>query len=99
MAHRAIYKIRTSEGSFFTSLIFRELGNQGIRYDPTCMIPANNSAKEIEKKLQEVFEMAKPDYVKWTGENVLIIDNWKTLHGRTNVNQEPNRVLKRIYIN
>lgn len=98
-AQRAVYKIKTSERSFFSSLIFTELGTQGMKYDPTCMIPANKSAKDIELKLREIFAQVKPEYIEWTKGKILIIDNWRALHGRTCVNQEENRVLKRIYIN
>lgn len=97
-ANRAIYKIKTTERSFFTSLVFKYLGIQGIKYDPTCMFPYNNSAKEIEIKLRDIFEQVEPNYIEWNSKKTVIIDNWKTLHGRTPVNQEENRMLKRIYI-
>lgn len=96
---RAIYIVKTNENRFFTSLIFNELGIQGFKYDPSCMFPYNKKAKEAETKLRELLSKVKPIEIKWTKNKTVIIDNWRTLHGRSTAKSEENRELKRIYIN
>lgn len=99
LATRAIYKIKTNESSFYTSLIVEKNGIKYIRYDPTCMFPVNNSAREFEIILNEIFKQVKPENITWNKPKTIIIDNWKVLHGRSCVNLNEQRELKRIYIN
>lgn len=98
IASRAIYKVKTSESSFYSSLIFKNNGAKSIRYDPTCMFPANNHAKEFDAKLQEMFAQLEPEIITWNEPKTLVIDNWKVLHGRSSTKENEQREMKRIYI-
>lgn len=99
IASRAIYKVKTSESSFYTSLILESRGIKYMRYDPTCMFPVNKAAKEFELKLHELFTLVKPESITWNKPKTIIIDNWKVLHGRSGAKMDEHRELKRIYIN
>jgi alpha-ketoglutarate-dependent taurine dioxygenase len=96
-AERAIFKIKTIHSQFYSSLLFTENNIMGIKYDPTCMTPVNNCAKKFVKKMEEIKPNLKE--IKWSGNNAVIIDNWKALHGRGIASINETRELKRIYIN
>jgi alpha-ketoglutarate-dependent taurine dioxygenase len=96
-AQRAIFKIKTTQSQFYSSLIFNERNDTGIKYDSACMFPANNFAKSFVQKLSE--SRIPVNEIKWKGNNAIIIDNWKMLHGRGAALIDEKRELKRIYIN
>lgn len=98
-AERAIYLIKTTQQQFFSSLLFKINNIKGLKYDPMCMIPFNESAKQIQPKLQKVLFGLPHFEIEWTGNNTLIIDNWRILHGRGSAENDIYRELKRIYIN
>jgi hypothetical protein len=97
LAERAIFKIQTIHNQFYTSLLFREKGILAIKYDTNCMNPINDSAKKVAHLMREI----NPDVfeISWSGDKAIIIDNWKMLHGRREVNAGEKRELRRIYIN
>lgn len=97
-AKRAIYLVKTRTQMFYTSFIFQEKGQTGIRYDSTCMKPTNKYAKELDQKIIKVLSEIKPLCFKWTDGKSIVIDNWMSLHGRKSANKDVNRELKRIYI-
>lgn len=99
LASRAIYKVKTNEGSFYSSLFIENERNKSFRYDSTCMFPVNNAAKEFEIKLHEIFSQVELENINWNKPKTIIIDNWKVLHGRSRVKMDEHRELKRIYIN
>lgn len=98
MAERAIYLVKTNREKFYTSLTFKENNEFGIKYDPSCMLPFNKSAKEFDRIFQGVISRIEPKRIKWTVGKTAIIDNWKTLHGRKSAEKDITRLLKRIYI-
>jgi alpha-ketoglutarate-dependent taurine dioxygenase len=98
-AKRAIYLVKTKMENFFTSFIFNENNESGIKYDSSCMFPFNKHAKEFDPCLKEVITQMKPLDLKWTKGKTVVIDNWMNLHGRKSALNDINRELKRIYIN
>lgn len=98
MAERAIYLVKTNRDRFYTSFIFKENNEYGIKYDPSCMMPFNKFAKNFDHIFQEVISRIEPKRIKWTDGKTVIIDNWKTLHGRKSAEKDITRLLKRIYI-
>lgn len=99
MAKRAIYLVKTNRERFYTSFIFKENNEYGLKYDPSCMLPYNKFAKDFDQILQRVISGIEPKKIKWTEGKTVIIDNWKTLHGRKSAEKDTTRMLKRIYIN
>lgn len=98
-AQQSIYLIKTIHGQHYSSFLFKVSGIEAFRHDPCTMIPFNNSAKELQKRLDNIIPSIIPYEVNWSGKKALIFDNWHTLHGRTSVDKNENRVIKRIYIN
>jgi len=98
-AERAIYLVRTKTVFFYTSFIFNENSETGIKYDSTCMFPFNKYAKEFDPCLKKVISEIEPLNLKWTDGKTIVIDNWINLHGRKSAFNDIGRELKRIYIN
>lgn len=99
LLERAVFVVKTNQTSFYASLFFGNNSKEGFRYDPTCMSPTNKSAKKIEPILQNVLAKIVPYNITWSGNKTVIIDNWKSLHGRSAIGNDTERQLKRIYIN
>lgn len=95
-AERAIFKVRTPHCQFYSSIIFKENGITGFKYDPNCMKPANYHGKQFVELING--KSIETINVKWSGNKAVVIDNWKMLHGRNAVDPNENRELKRIYI-
>lgn len=98
-AERSVYLVKTHKERFYTSFVFRENNIEGIKYDPACMYPFNASAKEFDQTFQEILKVIQPKNVLWNGNKTVLIDNWKSLHGRSSAKNDTKRKLKRIYIN
>jgi hypothetical protein len=69
------------------------------RFDKDCMSPITRGAHEVQKIIQGKIEDAKIIEIKWRSGDLLIIDNWRCLHGRAPVVlPDPDRELERILI-
>jgi len=99
IALKSIFLLKTNKGSYYTSLFFKHLGEEGFRYDSTCMTPINKHAKDFVPILQRAINIVEPEVIKWNQYKTVLIDNWKTLHGREPIGTDSKRELKRIYIN
>lgn len=73
-------------------------GVSGYRLDFHIYRPMNNEADRI---LNEVGAFLSDNYNRflWTGNNAVVIDNWRYIHAREAAYEDKTRVLKRIYIN
>jgi len=98
-AERAIYLVKTNKEQFYTSLIFRENNEEGLKYDSSCMLPINKYAKDFDRIFKTILSEIRPLSVKWSENKTVILDNWKILHGRKSAQKDIKRELKRIYIN
>lgn len=98
-ARKAVYIIKTIHGQHYASFIFRDKGIEGFRFDPCTMIPFNESAKALHNNLEGIINNVTVKEVQWTGNKALVLDNWKTLHGRSFINDVEQRIIRRIYIN
>lgn len=65
-----------------------------IVFDPCYMRPANKAALHFCETVEEYFDHSKK--VTWTGSKMIVLDNWRTLHGRMSA-QSDDRVLFRFY--
>jgi hypothetical protein len=97
LAQSACFMVRNGRRSFYASIMNRSLSL--IRIDPGCMEPLDESAAvamnifSYEKCRHQTIEF------HWKTGDVLIIDNWRLLHGRGNSTAaDPDRHLVRIYV-
>lgn len=74
----SVFYVKNGRNSFYGSILspFRPF----IRYDPGCMIPINDKASTISDILNKKDWKAMEFH--WKSGLVLILDNWRTLHGR-----------------
>jgi len=95
---RAIFRARRPlEGR---QLPLRMLSSDIFRWDPLFLEPVNQTAAGIASLISDRLCNAKPIEVALEEPGqTLIVDNWRTVHGRSAVPQDSkNRVLKRIYL-
>lgn len=72
-----VFTVRGNEGGFLA----HAYANQRLRFDPGCMFPADQLAKEAKRFLEDAREGAHTH--SWNvGKTLLFIDNRKALHGR-----------------
>ncbi|MBX3089785.1 MAG: TauD/TfdA family dioxygenase [Cryobacterium sp.] len=89
-----VFTVRGNEGSFLA----HAFANQRLRYDPVCMSPADQLAKEAKKFLGGTRENAHTH--TWSdGKTLLFIDNRRALHGREAVadaSDAQSRLIERV---
>lgn len=82
-------------------LVFSAEDSFGLRWDPLFLIPMNQAARQMSEVMSTeswdrtellTFALTKPG-------DTLIVDNWRYLHGRSNVSSDDmSRCLERIYV-
>jgi alpha-ketoglutarate-dependent taurine dioxygenase len=99
LAKSAIFIVKTTETSYYTHINLGDELSDGIRFDPCCMFPANENARLLKEKIIEVSKNIETVKIRWSGNNAVIIDNWKALHGREAILKGfESRTLARIYV-
>lgn len=85
-----VFTVRGNDGSFLA----HALAGQRLRFDPVCMSPADQLAKEAQAFLGLARESAHIH--EWNAEETLLfIDNRKSLHGREAVH-DPSDAASRV---
>jgi len=75
------------------------LDGKRIRYDRECMKPASPSADLAAQIMSELVYASQPVEIAWCEGRLLIIDNFRCLHGRAAAAvPDPDRVLERIIV-
>ena len=93
-----IFIVANGRQSFLGSIYQR--GRHFLRFDSACMKPIDSSSREALRLFASVLGSrgVVTEYA-WTAGDILIIDNWTTLHGRSAVADiSRHRVLLRAYI-
>ena len=63
------------------------------------MSPVNEAAGRVAKQISLRVNHSHPFSVKWTIGKVVVVDNWKVMHGRgPQPFREGDRLLQRIYV-
>ena len=83
----------------YTTMYFEHDQLGGMRYDPNCMTPANNAAREVDKILRVQSFNIKGGTIDWVPNRVAVIPNWDFLHARDiSEIDDSSRLIERIYI-
>ena len=73
--------------------------NDRIRWDEDCMRPLDSLAKRAHVEFRMcLLSLAKIRFTWTTSSSVLLIDNWRTLHGRELVPVCERRQIERLYV-
>ncbi|GAQ15726.1 hypothetical protein MODO_3431 [Myroides odoratimimus] len=94
----SIFLIKTNRVNFYCSILSKQNGNLILRFDPNTMKAINSYAKKAITIIEKIVTNSEIHRIKWSDSGILIIDNWRTLHSRSSVYSNENRILKRIYI-
>jgi hypothetical protein len=96
---REVWLVRGGVGrTFYTTILSRTSIGQMVRFDPGCMEPALGTDSRGLPALLEAFEGVEPVDVYWQPEEIVVIDNWRFVHGRGAVDLEHDRVLERVLV-
>jgi hypothetical protein len=98
---RAAWIVAGRDGPFVTS-VFSAAGEPNrscFRYDALCMTPAGEGAAEVAEILETHLDPDGALPYRWVPGRVLIIDNWRVLHGRgLSSDDDQGRVLERLVV-
>lgn len=99
---RCLYTVVNSRHSFLATL--RGYSNthrkNWIRFDTSCMLATNKESTVTINELNESISKVTLDTINWSQGDILIIDNWRCLHGRgvTNSSTKAVRVIERVTV-
>jgi len=90
--------VRSGRRSFYSTILAP--GGAFLRYDPGCIEALNDSGREALRLVNDRIASAtfEAEAHLWHQGDILIIDNWRTLHGRSPSVQGSSRRLARILI-
>ena len=96
----ATFLIKNGRNSFYSSIIHEK--GLYARYDQGCMFPAGRESNIAVRLFDSLLDKAEKSEILWKNNDVIVIDNWRTLHGRGRSSQPSrlisNRELHRILI-
>lgn len=95
---KSIFLVKTNQSNFYCSVLSKVNGSQIFRYDPNTMKAINSYAKKAIMVIENIINNSEIHRINWNNPQILIIDNWKTLHARSSIIDKEDRILKRIYI-
>ncbi len=94
---RRVWLVHGGPAPFYAPIVFGR--GKYIRWDDACMSPINRTAEAL-REWAKFLVSAQPLVFPWRHNRVLIIDNWRALHGRCGkpLPSDPIRVLERIVV-
>jgi Taurine catabolism dioxygenase TauD, TfdA family len=88
--------VRTGRRSFYST--FLPSDHTFLRYDPGCLEALDERGRTALKLLERRLSLGSPESHQWCRGDILIIDNWRILHGRGPSELGSDRSLARILI-
>ena len=97
LASSAVFCVRSGRRSFYASIL--DATRPFLRIDPGCMEPIGEDAVEAIKLFSRERERTTALAFDWAAGDILVIDNWRVLHGRGNeAEADIGRTLVRAYV-
>ncbi len=92
-----VFLVKNGRKSFYSSI--KDNNRSFIRFDMGCMLPLSERAEKAAEAYSLPRNAARLSFHQWRRSDILVIDNWRTLHGRgLDGSTEPGRVLLRAMI-
>jgi hypothetical protein len=88
--------VRSGRRSFYSTILAP--GGAFLRYDPGCLEAVNQRGRMAMALIEDRIATASPQAHHWRQGDILIIDNWRVLHGRSPLDPGSGRRLARILI-
>ncbi|KEO82009.1 hypothetical protein [Tumebacillus flagellatus] len=99
---RDVFIIKGGGRSFLSSILDRSVisGKTIFRYNKDIMKPAHQSFQNSLTLMDVKLRSADPVFIKWTSDKIVVIDNWRMLHGRgtSHINDMNFRILNRVLV-
>lgn len=90
-------RVVNGRASFFSTVLRR--GRAFVRYDPGCMRPVTADGAAALSVYQAGASRAAAVDVEWRRGDLLVVDNWRVLHGRGSAaRRDAGRTLLRAYV-
>lgn len=91
------FKVVNGCHSFYSNVLSHH--RDFIRYDRGCMVPTSSSGFEVFEIFSEERWKNQIEEIEWQVGTVLIIDNWRVLHGRgVALKEDSDRLLHRVLV-
>lgn len=88
--------VRSGRRSFYSTIL--SPGGAFMRYDPGCLEAVDDRGREALALIEDRIAGARSEAHHWRQGDILIIDNWRVLHGRGPSDRGSGRRLARILI-
>jgi hypothetical protein len=88
--------VRSGRRSFYSTILAP--GGAFLRYDPGCLEAVDRRGRMALALVEDRLAGASSEAHHWRQGDILIIDNWRVLHGRSPSDRESGRRLARILI-
>ena len=88
--------VRSGRRSFYSTILAP--GGAFLRYDPGCLEPVDRRGRMALALIEDRIASASAEAHHWRQGDILIIDNWRVLHGRSPSDRGSGRRLARILI-
>jgi len=73
--------VRSGKRSFYSTILGRD--RSYFRYDPGCVEPVDKRGEEALAIMGLAISRSKVEDYEWYSGDILVIDNWRMFHGRT----------------
>lgn len=91
------FRVLNGRKSFFAPVIGPDY--TFFRFDKACMVPTDARSRAALEAMDRAISDLPSEQIDWTEGQVVIIDNWRILHGRTDpVGSDGGRVLERVLV-
>lgn len=91
-----VFLVKNGRSSWYANIVNET--HEFVRFDPGCMKPATAKGGMAADVLNERLEAVRPIRIAWAEGDVLIVDNWKVLHGREGAEDDEDRTLLRVLV-
>jgi hypothetical protein len=88
--------VRTGRRSFYSTVLSTD--HAFLRYDPACLEAVDERGHTALKLVERRLALGSPETHEWCRGDIIIIDNWRVLHGRDPSEPDSGRRLARILI-
>ncbi|WP_352794918.1 TauD/TfdA family dioxygenase [Mesorhizobium sp. M0243] len=88
--------VRTGRRSFYSTILSPD--RAFLRYDPGCLEAVDERGQAALRLVEHRLTGGSPEVHRWRQGDILVIDNWRVLHGRGPTDQGSGRRLARVLI-
>lgn len=96
MLRNAVVLVRSGRRSFYSSILPAD--EAWMRFDNGCMEAFDARGRAAIGMVEKRLTCSSPTLHHWIAGGILVIDNWRVLHGRTSAEDAVGRRLLRMLI-